>query len=280
MEHVLARVSTDGRGSGLVLAAVARLRALAGARALSSQEERIKAVIEAAATAIGAPLLDAESLDDFGRRLDASVERKDFATVSRQLAEAFSAEGALVEQLEGVDEAAQRWMTEVLGDGQAALALEADRVIRAMVEALENLRRMFRTTFRMDVSPVLLDEDNPLGFLTDREVPPRIASTVLGIYHSNACMFAIISAGMSGRKLEPWLARAIAERWVQGLRGQLVLLASFPGVHVDEDIVPREEQLDLEALVRENMEANAAMDQFHRDADAAGVDVYAPDPSR
>lgn len=148
--------------------------------------------------------------------------------------------------------------------------------MRAMASALENLRR----TFRIDVSPVLLNEDDPLGFLSDRDVPPRIASTVLGTYYSNACFLAIASAGIARRKLEPWLARAIAERWVQGLRGQLILLSSFPGTHVDEDIVPRDQRLDLEALVRENAEANAAMDQFHRDADEAGVDVYAPDSPR
>jgi hypothetical protein len=279
VDHALPRVNAVGSNS-LLVAAVARLRLPAGSRTLSKEDERIKVAIEGAASAIGAPLLDAESLDDFGRRLDASVESKGFAGYFNQLAQAFSADGALSEQLERVDERSHEWVTDVLGEGQRALTTAADRMMRAMVEAFENLRRTVRSTFNVDVSPVLLDEGDPLGFLSDRNVPPRIAGTVLGTYYSNACFLAIASAGLTGRKLAPWLARAIAERWVQGLRGQLALLASFPGTHVDEDLIPRDQRLDLEAFVRENAEANAAMDQFHRDADEANVDVYAPDHAR
>jgi len=280
VEHALPRVTADGGGSGLLVAAVSRLRALAGSRTLSKEDERIKTAIEGAASAIGAPLLDAESLDDLGRRLDASIESKGFAGYFNELARAFSTDGALSEQLERIDEYLNEWMIDVLGEGQRALITEADRMMRATVAAFENLRRTVRSTFNVDVSPVLLDEDAPLGFLTNRNVPPRIASTFLGTYYSNACFLAIASAGITRRKLEPWLARAIAERWIEGFRGQLVMLASFPGTHVAEDIVPRDQRLDLEALVRENEAANTAMDQFHRDADEADVDVYAPDPAR
>ena len=261
------------------MAVVGRLRTLAGSRALSKADERLKAAIEGA-SAIGAPLLDAESLDDFSRRLDASVENKHLAAYFNQLAQALTVEGALTEQLGRVEDGSHEWVIEVLGEGQRSLASEVDRLMRTMAEAFENLRRTFRLTLRVEVSPVLWDENDPLGFLHDRDVPPRIASAMLVMYHANACFLAIIRAGITRRKLEPWLARVIAERWVQGIRGQLVMLASVPGTHIDEDIVPRDQRLDLEALERENAEMNAAMDQFHRDADEANVDVYAPDPGR
>lgn len=278
--HALPHASASGGSSGLLVAAVAKLRALPGSRTLSKEDERLKAAIEGAAAAIGSPLLEADSLDDLARRLDAVIEGRSFAGYFRQLAEAFSGGETLSERLEHIDERAHDWMTEVLGEGQRALIASAGRMMHAMAEALDNLRRTFRITFGVDVLPVPPSDADPLGFLSDREVPPLIASTVLGMYHSNACFLAIVSAGLAGRTLEPWLARAITERWVQGTRGQLVLLASYPGTHVDEDLIPRDQRIDLEAVVRENAEANAAMDQFHRDADAAGVDVYAPAPGR
>lgn len=265
-----------------MLMAIARaLRAFAGSRTLSKAEERLKVAIEGAASTIGAPLLDADSLDDLGRRLDATVESKRTAAQFNELTRALAEDGGLVERISDADQGSHDWVIAVLGDGQRAFASEAERMTRAMVEAFEYLRRTLRLTFNADVSlPVFWNEDDPLGFLSARDVPPQIASAILGTYYSNVCFFAIISAGLTGRKLPPWLARTLAERWVQGIRGQLVLIASIPGTHVDEVLVPLDQRIDLEALVRESAEMNAAIDQFHRDADSANVDVYAPDPSR
>jgi hypothetical protein len=283
VEHALTRNNALGGGgsSGLLVAAVRALRALGAARSLSTNEQRIKATIEEAAFAIGAPLLDADSLDDLGRRLDASLENKNLATHFNGLAQALIADDSLAEQIRSADEGSTEWLIDILGEGQRELASEAERLMRAMATAFENLRRTLQFAFSFDISQsVLLNEDDPLAFLTDRDVPPQIASVVLGTCYANVCLLAITSAALAGRKLPPWLARAIAERWVQGLRGQLALMASFPGTHVEEALVPRAQRFDLEVLVREHTETNAAIDQFHRDADAADVDVYVPDPPR
>ena len=265
----------------MLMAIFRALRAFAGTRTLSKAQQRLRLAIEEVASTIGALLLEADSLDDFSRRLDAGVENRRLAALLNELARALIEDDGLLEQLSASDQGTPDWMIEVLGEGQRALASEADRMMRATVEAFDHLRHTLRSTFSLDVSqPVLLNEDNPLGFLGDRNVHPQIASTLLGAYYANVCLLAILSAKLAGTKLPPWLARALAERWVHGIRGYLVLIASFPGTHVDEALVPLDQRLDLVALERENAEMTAAIDQFHRDADAADVDVYAPDPSR
>src|SRR5262249_31598328 len=142
VEHALPRVSVDGGDGGLLMAAVGRLRALAGTRTLSKADERLKAVIEAA-SGIGTSLLDAESLDDFNRRLDASVENKHLAGYFSQLARALTAEGPLTAQLRRVDDGSHEWVIDVLGEGQRPLASQADHLMRTMAEAFEHLRRTF-----------------------------------------------------------------------------------------------------------------------------------------
>jgi hypothetical protein len=62
------------------------------------------------------------------------------------------------------------------------------------------------------------------------------------------CIVAIARAVIDELRVEPWLARAVTERFLESLKQHLRLLASLPGIVVDEAIVPHAERLDLAAI--------------------------------
>jgi hypothetical protein len=70
-------------------------------------------------------------------------------------------------------------------------------------------------------------------------------------------MMAILSAIIAETAIAPWLARALCERWRDGLREYLTLLASAPGAHVSEDLVPLDARLDLPSLLARSSDARA-----------------------
>src|SRR5439155_5721821 len=90
-----------------------------------------------------------------------------------------------------------------------------------------------------------------LAFLRNPSVHSEVALSLLGGLKSTVCVLAICSALISQRKLEPWLARAILERWVDGQRRLLRLLASIPGTNVPRSVVPESQRLDLHELERQ-----------------------------
>lgn len=90
------------------------------------------------------------------------------------------------------------------------------------------------------------------------------------------CLLAMAQVVITGRRPEPWLARAIIERWVEGIRAQLRLLASLPGTSVSETLIPNEERLDLTRLSRQAEEAHRRMQEKLLEAKASGEEIYPP----
>jgi len=65
-----------------------------------------------------------------------------------------------------------------------------------------------------------------------------------------------------------WLAGALADRLVVSARQHLRLLASLPGVSVDEAIVPDAECLDFAAIEARHQRAKAAVQRSYERARA------------
>ena len=57
------------------------------------------------------------------------------------------------------------------------------------------------------------------------------------------------------QRVEPWLARALIERFLESAKRHLRMLASIPGIAVDEAIVPHAERLDLAAIEKRHRRA-------------------------
>jgi hypothetical protein len=55
-------------------------------------------------------------------------------------------------------------------------------------------------------------------------------------------------SSQSDQRVEPWLALALTERFLESAKQHLRLLASLPGIVVDEAIVSHAERLDLAAI--------------------------------
>ena len=61
---------------------------------------------------------------------------------------------------------------------------------------------------------------------------------------------ALIEAGLAGRALEPWLARALIERFIASVRQHLRFVAALVPDEVPETIVPVSERVDLREMER------------------------------
>jgi hypothetical protein len=237
--------------------------------------------LNATASVVGPGLLEATSLDDLDSRIDAALERPDVAISLNAVAEATGQLNASTTkpswpapgELDFVD---------VLGEGQRPLLREAERLLGALHDAYDSIQILAEQLALVGVTVSLperpFNEDDPVGFLSDPEIPPAVSSALLGGVVATLSLFAIYHAQETGRRLEPWLAHAIAERFATGLRKHVALLASLPFVTIDPEVVPLAERLDLATIEREHREANLAVERFLRDADGAGQDVYVPEP--
>ena len=99
----------------------------------------------------------------------------------------------------------------------------------------------------------------PLGFLGDPTIHPRIASSLLVAAKGEVALTTMCHALLFGDFPGARIGKALADRWVDGLRSHLRLVASEPAAQVPEDVVPQADRLPLAELSRE---ANRAEDDF------------------
>ncbi|MBI4704679.1 MAG: hypothetical protein HY744_26550 [Deltaproteobacteria bacterium] len=201
--------------------------------ALSDAQRTPLHIIDYAAEQIGGHLLGAQCVDDLEERLDALLEEPALLHVNALLLEAVRPEllDAAPESLQLADLA-----EEVFGAGQRSLLNEGERLSLATMGAIGPLLGAMTAEQRRDMSRSLA-QFSPLALWTDPGTPATVAGALVGALRSTVCMLAVVQALSNNRKLEPWHARAILDRWVEGMRRHLSLLASMPGVLVGEDIV-------------------------------------------
>lgn len=197
------------------------------------------------ASALGAPVLEATSRQDLLDRLDAALESPEFVETMREGASAVTVD-ALASLAISAEDLAE--MEPILGKGATAILGGTSPLLRVYGGILARLVASGEVALQA-----------PPGDWHDVLYAPGIHSTLkralLGNMRASVAMIAIFHAVFQRRRLEPWLALALAETFRDELYLGLRWMASMPvGADVPESVVPRDDRYDLAQLDRE-MEA-------------------------
>jgi hypothetical protein len=220
----------------------------------------------------GAQLLAADSVDDLEDRLDTLLEDPTLLHLNGLMLEGVTADfvaGAAAE----VELA--RLAEDAFGLGLRPLLEEGDRLTAAMLSALADYLGQLSDQQRREVS-LLFARTTPSSLWTDPEIPAPIAHGIVNGLLASLCTFAIARALSEGIRVEPWLARALLECWVGGLRAYIRLMASVPGVRVREELVPCDQRFDLVMLEAQAVRARQTSDSLLEGARVHGAAVYPP----
>ena len=236
---------------------------------LSDSERHRLHLIGFAASRFGAPLLSAGSLDELDDRVDTLISDPEILQLGdfgiRSMPETdlhrLAAEAAPPPPL-----------VELLGRGTLPHLEEGFRLMAAAAEALASLLPDLRAVPPRPADPG--EPTDPLAFLSDPAIPAEVGACLLGAFRAVVCLLAIAQVVITRQRPEPWLARAIVERWTGGMRAQLRLLASLPGLSIPESFIPAEERLDIAKLSRQAQEADRRMREMMEAAKASGENIY------
>lgn len=206
-------------------------------------------LIEFAASRFGDPLLQASNLDDLDDRLDALVASPEALHCTALLAQH-------VPLFRGSEPASAERFAEAVGEnlgtGQGLVLSQAQHVLDAWLDAQQQVAS-------------LIASHDPVGgecvfafSLASPEIPAEVAELVFHSLRAGFCSMAILQASIGGTSIDRWLAHALIERLLTSAKEHLRLLASLPGVVVDEAVVPKSERLDLAAIGHRHGLARAA----------------------
>jgi hypothetical protein len=213
--------------------------------AVSPAEAKEVEVLQARVHLLGASVLDATSRDGVTERIDAALTQPELMQVLRELAPKITPD-----MLASTPISAELFheMEPVLGKAATAVLASTVPVLSVSVGILA---RLFTSGEVPDATPA--DAYEALS-------RPGIHSTVkrglLGAFRSTIAIAAIGHATFQKRRLEPWLALALAEVYRDELYWSVRVFASLPlEVTVPESVVPLHDRFDLERLQAE-VEAN------------------------
>lgn len=228
---------------------VKKLRAASVGRTATNEERELLNLIEFAAVRFGDSLLQAHSVDDLDNRLDALVGSPDAlyctALLARLVPVASMSDPVTAEDLAD-------GLRENLGDAQGQLFVQAKDVLDAWLDAQRQVACLIAS-----VPPT--EAERVFAFsLASADIPAELGELVFHSLRASFCSMAIVQASSTEQKVAPWLARALVERLVASAREHLRLLASIPGVSVDETIVPTARRLDLKEIESRHQRARAS----------------------
>ncbi|HEX4420316.1 MAG TPA: hypothetical protein VH165_20510 [Kofleriaceae bacterium] len=217
-----------------------KVRAAIEAHQATSEEQQVFHLIEYVTSAIGRPVLASSDVDDLDDQLDALIGSEDLlASIQYLLARHLS----LFET--GEPPSTMRVAAAVgdsLGAAQARLLTEAQPMLDAWLSAQrQGIARYATEIGTWSGRPHDLDPASP-------ELPAELAECLFHALRATVCITAIMRAVIGDQRVEPWLARALVERFLDSAARHLRMLASIPGIVVDEAIVPRAERLDLATI--------------------------------
>jgi len=164
---------------------------------------------------------------------------------------------------------------EILGAGADAYLKESLQLTMAINGALASLGSSAPTN--EEVSEALQSLE-PLWMLEPGAFPPEVARALLANEEAVVCTAAIMDALLrpEPRTLPAWLVQKILQRWVDGQRQFLRLLASTPEIRVPVEVVPLSERLDWKKLQADHHDARAARTELFEQAAASEQTVYPP----
>jgi hypothetical protein len=231
-----------------------RMRALA----MSPAERELLETLERASERSGRPLLEAADASNLEQRLETVVVDPEFHRFNSEALRRFPFGDLelLAEDLSPPPEA----LVEAIGAGPAKVVSEAMPLAGACVSVLaQALVELGRQRFIAEASTIA---DDPMRLYANPHLHSRVKAGVLEGALSSAAFLGIAHAVFSKRKPEPWLALALAERYRNGLREYLRVLASLEEVSVPKELMPPNERLDMRALQREVDEANERIERL------------------
>lgn len=235
---------------------------------LTDEDERRLHLAAFAGSRLGHAILRAESVDDLDDRIDAAIQDPELGRLS---ALGFRSSGGQALSRPATEPRIAPALAGVFGHGALGRLEEGDRLAGVIAAAAAQLRT------RMDPATLVPGAERgaePLAFLSDPGTPVEVAAGLLGGLRAAACLAAITQASLLRQKLVPWIALALAERWVEGQWALLRLLASMPGVTLPETLVPPEEKLDLEALLASARATEERLQELLEAAKASGETIY------
>lgn len=188
----------------------------------------------------GRPILASKTANELRWRLDWAIKHPDFSILTRLGTERVTHD---LLRYVGRDQSTE-YDRAVFGDATKTID-EALRLRGAMVD----LQPMHAHSNADGLAQERAIE-NPFGFATDPDLPPPMARLMLRIFRASPAVFALAEARHAGEVIDPWLVRALADRWIDGQRAILVLLASIPENNVSPEVVPLADRIDLDRLDR------------------------------
>lgn len=209
--------------------------------AVSPAEAREVEALQARMQFLGACVLDATSRDDVTERLDAALARPEFMQVLQEPTPTITAD---VLASTRISAELFNEMEPVLGKAATAVLASTVPVLAVYVGILANLLASGDVS---DANPT-----DSYEALSRPGIHSTFKRSLLGGFRSTVALAAIGHAGFQKRRLEPWLALALAESYRDELYWFVRLFASLPlDVAVPESVVPLEDRFDLERLQAE-----------------------------
>lgn len=217
-----------------------KLRATVEGHQATNEEQRVLHLIEYVTSTIGGPVLAASDVDDLDDRLDSIIGSEALLGSTQYL---------LAQHLPLFETAEPLTTTRIatavsdsLGAAQARALTEAQPMLDAWLSA----QRQGIARYTAEMSTRTGRRRDP--DLASPELPAEVAECLFHALRATVCILAIARAVIGEQRVEPWLARALTERFLESARQHLRMLASIPGIVVDEAIVPHAERLDLAAI--------------------------------
>jgi hypothetical protein len=266
-----------GSGGGVLLKLSDLLRRLIGRASLTTEQRELLAQLERTAPAACEPLLRATSKRDLlEQRFDEAFMSggQDLLQVAARLG-LTATSTSLDAAMSDVDFPEE--VGRVLGQAAAAQLREGIRLLEiALTEWLRVFARM------SDEDRVQMHKElgaasyQPLAFVYDPQIPSSLRRLLLDVTEGNLALMCVLYCVTANRSPEPWLSLALVEVFVRGQKQLLRFIAALPGTSIGQDIVPASERVDLEAMERERVQADAMVSEWERRAIASGQDAYFP----
>ncbi len=249
---------------------------------LSPRERELMKLIEFAAARLGEPLLGSTDQADLDVRLDAAI-----ADPALEHTAVLMLGGVTPDLLSDVP-SPDEWAADVArayGAGCEAKLREGAHLAGASIDVV---RRLFEAARgpepdeSVDVGRLRQSIESITSILRDPFLHPETTQLVIDSQKAIPCLLAVYQVAVfpgAGRQVpEPWLKLAIADRWVEGQRAGLRVLASLPGLGVPESVIPSSDRLDLVRIAREVDEDDEAFADFVQLARDSGQDVFPAEP--
>jgi hypothetical protein len=235
-----------------------KLRAAVEVHQATNEEQQVLHLIEYVTSAIGSPVLAASNVDDLDDRLDVLIGSESLLASIQYL---------LAQHLTLFDTAEPPSTTRVaaaVGDGLGAAQARLLTDAQPMLDAWLSAQRQGIARYAAETSTWA---GRRPGFdLASPDHPAELAECLFHALRATVCILAIARTVFDEQRVEPWLARALTERFLESVKQHLRMLASIPGIVVDEAVVPHAERLDLAAI---EMRHRRARDVAQRTLQAA-----------